>query len=112
MQPVTSGAAGLEAIAPVSILIQPEGRMQLTIFIPLRCRVASQFQSSSSQKAGCNFGTSLQEAGGVPVPRSGFNPHPARRPDATAVTRANGVIGSSKSAGFNPHPARRAGCNP
>ena len=41
---------------------------------------AAVFQSSSGQKAGCN-------PGGRGLPRGGacFNPHPARRPDATRV---------------------------
>ena len=43
-------------------------------------RSSSWFQSSSSQKAGCNdYHVRLPE----PTQRS-FNPHPARRPDATA----------------------------
>jgi hypothetical protein len=63
----------------VSILIQPEGRMQLG---PGIGRVhADGFQSSSSQKAGCNLARASAES-----TQTGFNPHPARRPDATPVS--------------------------
>ena len=84
--------------AAVSILIRPEGRMQLcpaTVRRPwVSCfnphparrpdatgRAATTappllFQSSSGQKAGCNPGLLLVVAC--------FNPHPARRPDATS----------------------------
>ena len=111
----------------VSILIQPEGRMQplfahgdrihVSCFNPhparrpdatlpsqaspaglysfqsssspkagcnMRCTTASpaslMFQSSSSPKAGCN---EADEKGNARA-EFGFNPHPARRPDATA----------------------------
>ena len=99
----------------VSILIQPEGRMQLAH--ALAAERFSQFQSSSSQKAGCNLessasalgyimfqSSSSQKAGCNWAPtrpgsdrRSGcFNPHPARRPDATFTMRtvkvANNVV--------------------
>ena len=36
-------------------------------------------------------------------PRPRFNPHPARRPDATGTRRSR----DSDSVSFNPHPARR-----
>ena len=108
-QPVsilTGGDLQLERPA-VSILIQPEGRMQppnrrsgMTLFHWV-------FQSSSSQKAGCNWikldvsttvlgievsiliqpeGRMQRGCGAVSTPVSScrcFNPHPARRPDAT-----------------------------
>ena len=35
-----------------------------------------------------------------------FNPHPARRPDATTLARS-GQVGSQSCHRFNPHPARR-----
>ncbi len=35
--------------------------------------------------------------------RSSFNPHPARKPDATL----NGELGMLELKGFNPHPARK-----
>ena len=61
------------------------------------------FQSSSSQKAGCN----LVFADGYEDPlRSCFNPHPARRPDATTPCRQFRPR-SNDGACFNPHPARR-----
>ena len=62
----------------VSILTRPEGRMQFGV--PLITRVNLSFQSSPGQKAGCN-----------PMPLNaktvyhGFNPHPARRPDAMSI---------------------------
>ena len=80
------------------------------------------FQSSSGQKAGCNpslpsrkssprkmfQSSSGQKAGCNPVERRGrppshlcFNPHPARRPDATILRPPGSPLG------FNPHPARR-----
>ena len=86
----------------VSILIRPEGRMQHAVQALAETEVAwfqsssgqkpdatfpaetatrdvDEFQSSSGQKAGCNLPTCCM---------SGrcrcFNPHPARRPDATS----------------------------
>ena len=56
------------------------------------------FQSSSGQKAGCNVTTKSMF-----LELTGFNPHPARRPDATGST----ATGSPNNKGFNPHPARR-----
>ena len=64
----------------VSILIQPEGRMLrqfLAVPVP-----RNKFQSSSSPKAGCYYHSSVVLRG-----RCGFNPHPARRPDATIEFR-------------------------
>ena len=82
------------------------------------------FQSSSGQKAGCNLHGSAS-CGRIPT---GFNPHPARRPDATGdlylrmadrgvsiLIRPEGRMqrllvggGIALCAGsFNPHPARR-----
>ena len=107
----------------VSILIQPEGRMQPVLHLPYGFYLL--FQSSSSQKAGCNLGQGggwvldlrpvsilIQPEGrmqrarrAVPAPcRPGFNPHPARRPDATA---GGSVPRGCKAGCFNPHPARR-----
>ena len=60
----------------VSILIQPEDRMQGINNI---CSTAlSLFQSSSSPKTGCKASTTS-----VPLRYLCFNPHPARRPDAS-----------------------------
>ena len=107
----------------VSILIRPEGRMQ-PYPGPAPRAARCWFQSSSGQKAGCNSiwpegvrlvrhvfqSSSGQKAGcnyyGSPVPVATgncFNPHPARRPDAT---RYQVLIRSSPGC-FNPHPARR-----
>ena len=58
------------------------------------------FQSSSGQKAGCNSTSYSKEAR---VVGSGFNPHPARRPDATIPTAYTSPLRYC----FNPHPARR-----
>ena len=88
----------------VSILIRPEGRMQH--HNPPSAGVHCLFQSSSGQKAGCNKAeeakagrfTTFQSSSGqkagcnglwtVPVSpqHRSFNPHPARRPDATPVS--------------------------
>ena len=57
------------------------------------------FQSSSGQKAGCNPTQGHLYAGR----QYRFNPHPARRPDATPKSPLALVI----PACFNPHPARR-----
>ena len=90
----------------VSILIRPEGgcnlregAMQLAAF--------PRFQSSSGQKAGCNDGGRPDSA--MTESRS-FNPHPARRPDATSRrwTGCNRIrpvsIPSGQKAGCNPTP--------
>ena len=93
------------------------------VFAPSHAVSQFLFQSSSSQKAGCNSvgtlasptlcGVSIliQPEGRMQpqgrftgVPRdSGFNPHPARRPDATLPIHPDCVV----SERFNPHPARR-----
>ena len=118
----TLALAGLNpTIFDVSILIRPEGRMQPRAISTRRC--SSLFQSSSGQKAGCNpisearwFGIQqvsilirpegrMQRPPRHPLRKSftGFNPHPARRPDATAWP----LLQAPTSRGFNPHPARR-----
>ena len=106
----------------VSILIQPEDRMQgrYQVFIAPAKFV---FQSSSSPKTGCKRRWPPVRSCGRPVSiliqpedrmqapmatgalmwTSGFNPHPARRPDASS--RTAGLLGGL--ACFNPHPARR-----
>ena len=97
-------AGHLLAVAPavqVSILIQPEGRMQQPSMAVSR-RILSQFQSSSSPKAGCNCLWSVRRAC-----RACFNPHPARRPDTTAAQYdvAHDFVFQSSS-------SPKAGCNP
>ena len=62
----------------VSILIQPEDRMQAARGGNSR-RLPYLFQSSSSPKTGCKR-RGAGTAGGC---RTCFNPHPARRPDAS-----------------------------
>ena len=104
----------------VSILTRPEGRMrhaELQGLPPPR-----PFQSSPDPKAGCDG-----PGRGHCDQRHGFNPHPTRRPDATAPAEPEleyGVFQSSPDpkAGcdsvfamtrslaawsFNPHPTRR-----
>ena len=83
----------------VSILIRPEGRMQRSGEL-YGLAGASLFQSSSGQKAGCNS----YHGPGFSSRPSGFNPHPARRPDATSIA---GLPHPCHSHCFNPHPARR-----
>ena len=87
--------------ADVSIHAQPEGRMQREF--RRRMSMGQWFQSSPSPKAGCNcqvLARSVTSNGfqSSPSPKAGcnpaqgpsqylnccFNPHPARRPDATA----------------------------
>ena len=76
----------------VSILIQPEGRMQLSDQVDALID-QDLFQSSSSPKAGCNSVGRSHRAGGPPC----FNPHPARRPDATP-----GYVFSTQSSRTSP----------
>ena len=66
------------SLTAVSILIRPEGRMP-----PKQRSIATwplQFQSSSGPKAGCH---ALMPTNSANYPC--FNPHPARRPDATSM---------------------------
>ena len=112
---------GRQLLRGVSILIRPEGRMPpYHRRMPLR---SAAFQSSSGPKAGCH--PPLGDKENIPLPVSilirpegrmppiagvapglfthRFNPHPARRPDATLIK----IILCSISTSFNPHPARR-----
>ena len=82
----------------VSILIRPEGRMQQVL--TARYAMPTWFQSSSGQKAGCNLTNRICR----PQSHQRFNPHPARRPDATGK---QGALVDHASKSFNPHPARR-----
>ena len=84
MQP--GGAGGLVNTEDVSILIRPEGRMQLQRAGVLAARTTL-FQSSSGQKAGCNVEHHRISTGSG---RRCFNPHPARRPDATGASKRPG----------------------
>ena len=60
------------------------------------------FQSSPGQKAGCNM---IKAAYGATI--ACFNPHPARRPDATTDLVATHIaIGE-----FQSSPGQKAGCN-
>ena len=60
------------------------------------------FQSSSGQKAGCNPSTS-----GNVLEIPGFNPHPARRPDATGVPGMAETLRNT----FQSSSGQKAGCN-
>ena len=67
-------------IGDVSILTRPEGRVQRGRW-PSPSVLLWMFQSSPGQKAGCN---SLRIHGRPLLGLGCFNPHPARRPGATA----------------------------
>ena len=90
----------------VSILIQPEGRMQR--WDPECCQtsdwtadVSILIQPEGRMQPGQDRTPPLLL--GVPTR---FNPHPARRPDATPSGASFGP-GLSRQRRFNPHPARR-----
>ena len=61
------------------------------------------FQSSPGQKAGCNSRVS----GVMQRNEDGFNPHPARRPDAITYVLASSI----KRQWFQSSPGQKAGCN-
>ncbi len=105
----TSWGAGLQHPILVSILTRLEGRVQHL----LRAKLLrlGEFQSSPGSKAGCNFVTETKQhkrkefqsspgskAGCNPAlvkpsmqSMIGFNPHPARRPGATTISRLNSL---------------------
>ena len=81
----------------VSILIRPEGRMQpvetkkgdvVVWGVSILIRPEGRMQRRGRRTDDCS---------------GGFNPHPARRPDATC----GGSTTLKHLCGFNPHPARR-----
>ena len=81
----------------VSILTRPEGRMQpavppqLPLLVPVSILTRPEGRMQPFQN-------------GPPRPRAWcFNPHPARRPDATRPVMSR----TGRYSGFNPHPARR-----
>ena len=85
----------------VSILTRPESRMQPSgVSSSSRCWV---FQSSPGPKAGCNspgmYTRWLCHC---------FNPHPARKPDATLKSSDT----CRAEYGFQSSPGPKAGCNP
>ena len=71
----------------VSIPIRPEGRMRRSI-CPSPSRTTAPFQSPSGPKAGCDSWATAQA-----TRRAGFNPHPARRPDATGTYTGSFALG-------------------
>ena len=109
------------ALLGVSILIRPEGRMQLyehpdldhAVVVSILIRPEGRMQRCWSVISGSSLFVSilirpegrmqrLSGPSGCPRTRC-FNPHPARRPDATGISS-----GARRLAiGFNPHPARR-----
>ena len=103
-RPDATGSVGyLKALMPkVSILIRPEGRMQLGGSADFLYFGRVLFQSSSGQKAGCNIIIRSQ-----PGCCSCFNPHPARRPDATLNLHREACI----LIGFQSSSGQKAGCN-
>src|SRR5260370_28413029 len=84
----------------VSIRIQPGGQMQLA-YGPLLMRAVREFQSASSPKARCNPMYLCQ-----PCNITGFNPHPAQRPDATTARRT-GIADKEFQSASSP----KARCN-
>ena len=122
----TAPARNGQLLTVVSILIRPSGRMQpvnrwatgvvVLLFqsssgLPAGCNYVamsarcakSRFQSSSGLPAGCNGGS------GQPWRRlmTGFNPHPAFRPDATSLPRCKGPPHNP----FQSSSGLPAGCN-
>ena len=115
----------------VSILIRPEGRMQFDGSAACGLIRDILFQSSSGQKAGCNvrggvgvrtrgakFQSSSGQKAGCNTSRGdgrrqsavvGFNPHPARRPDA--IRASGGAIPRPPAAKFQSSSGQKAGCN-
>ena len=91
--------AVVHAVAPqpISILIQPEGRMQLPCCIRY-CAADNCFNPHPARRPDATR-TSCESREGI----TSFNPHPARRPDATRTSceSREGITS------FNPHPARR-----
>ena len=108
----------------VSILSQPEGRLQCVMFLVHRRELV--FQSSPGQKAGCKNDWQsapgrgiwvsiltrpegrVQDAAGPapPWPPECFNPHPARRPGASG---RDGQFTSIHEM-FQSSPGQKAGC--
>ena len=118
----SSATSPMVMIIEVSILTRPEGRMQLGILH--RQLVSAQNVSILTRPEGRMQSGRPRTCLG---PRMGFNPHPARRPDAilmaeqigalakvSILTRPEGrmqcafFVGTSRLGQcFNPHPARR-----
>jgi len=92
------GAIGSSYSRLVSILTRPEGRV-LQRYYDAMTKIL-EFQSSPDPKAGCYL---LVQ--GLIVQPDSFNPHPTRRPGATADLRGYPAY----LLRFNPHPTRRPG---
>ena len=89
----------------VSILIQPEDRMQAELLSGTLCGGSFRcFNPHPARRpdASCALHTSADD-----VLQNGwsFNPHPARRPDARSAIDETNLSHGPRS--FNPHPARR-----
>ena len=81
----------------VSILTRPEGRMQLSKLFS-KVWASAGFNPHPARRPDATWGGQQSM-----LVTSCFNPHPARRPDATCITKHN----SPYICCFNPHPARR-----
>ena len=110
----------------VSILIQPEGRMQPVVsrsprpsrrrFNPHPARRPDATGGQRHYHHPCHVSILIQPEGRMQHPllradpgRVGrFNPHPARRPDATRRR----PLSSSQQASFQSSSSQKAGCNP
>ena len=86
----------------VSILTRPEGRMQLP---RQRCCLRQSLVSILTRPEGRMQLSLTVCSSSVSVC---FNPHPARRPDATS----HRAMFTPDSPSFNPHPARRPDATP
>ena len=86
----------------VSILIRPEGRMQRQAAgaLLLRRQVSILIRPEGRMQPA--------RSSGIAYASTSFNPHPARRPDATGLGKAH----PAGHSGFNPHPARRPDATP
>ena len=99
----------MQHTVPVTVAVvtcfnpHPARRPDATPFtVSVNLSTPRMFQSSSSQKAGCN-----PMATGALMLTSGFNPHPARRPDAT--TRP--LAAPTPLPRFQSSSSQKAGCN-
>ena len=134
MQLFRGGRNTVITVEGVSILIRPEGRMQQRACLCVSPPLEYVFQSSSGQKAGCNDRdsrfTTVRSKRGVSIlirPEGrmqlsfdelqplgdhykSFNPHPARRPDATYVAAVSDMR-TVKHWPFQSSSGQKAGCN-
>ena len=93
-------ATGKAATHAISTLTRRESRVRR--LTGRRAVGVEQFQPSPGAKAGCDGSSREASSGG-----RYFNPHPARKPGATAT----GVRGSKPLVSFQPSPGAKAGCD-